>query len=255
MKRPAFAARVARLQRLDRELSARLGALSFGPPVTHVYDPLVYAAELRTAWLERYATRTGGVLFVGMNPGPWGMAQTGVPFGAVPIVRDWLKLEGAVGKPPNEHPARPIEGLACAREEVSGTRLWGLFRATFGDPERFFDAAFVACWCPLAFMEASGLNRTPDRLPAAERGPLAEACDAALVGTLEVLAPRLVIGVGAFAEARCRVAARLAGGAARVAGLLHPSPASPKANRDWAGAAVATLRGLGLDWPFPEGLG
>ncbi len=134
-------------------------------------------------------------------------------------------------------------------------RLWGLFRATFGDPERFFDAAFVACWCPLAFMEASGLNRTPDKLPAAERGPLMAACDAALAETIAVLAPRLVIGVGAFAEARCKVAVRLAPTAAPVAGLLHPSPASPKANRDWAGAAVTTLRGLGLDWPFPEGAG
>jgi single-strand selective monofunctional uracil DNA glycosylase len=252
VRRPAFAARVARLQQLDRALSDRLDALRFGLPVTHVYNPLRYAQSLRDAYLERFATRTGAVVFVGMNPGPWGMAQTGVPFGAVPIVRDWLRLEGAVGRPAVEHPARPVEGLACAREEVSGMRLWGLLRVTFGDPERLLDAAFVACWCPLAFMEASGLNRTPDRLPAVERASLFAACDAALAETFEVLAPRLVIGVGAFAEARCRVALSRTQLTPPVAGLLHPSPASPRANRDWAGEAVATLRRLGLDWPFPE---
>jgi single-strand selective monofunctional uracil DNA glycosylase len=252
MKRPAFAARVARLQAIDRALADTLDALSFGPPVTHVYNPLRYAAALRTAWLERHATHTGGVLFVGLNPGPWGMAQTGVPFGAVPIVRDWLGLDGAVTPLANPHPKRPVEGLACAREEVSGARLWGLLRATFGTPERLFAEAFLTAWCPLAFMEASGLNRTPDKLPARERAPLAAACDQALAETIAVLAPRRVIGIGAFAEGRSRIAVKLAGcHETPVGGLLHPSPASPAANRDWAGGAAASLRSQGLDWPFP----
>ena len=33
------------------------------------------------------------VVFLGMNPGPFGMAQVGVPFGEVAAVRDWLRID------------------------------------------------------------------------------------------------------------------------------------------------------------------
>jgi single-strand selective monofunctional uracil DNA glycosylase len=184
---------------------------------------------------------------LGMNPGPWGMAQTGVPFGEVAAVRDWLGISGEVQRPPFEHPRRPVQGFACARSEVSGRRVWAWVRATFGSPQAFFSRFFIANYCPLMFLESGGRNRTPDRLPAAERLPLLEICDRALRHTVEHLRPLLVIGIGGFAAARAEAA--LAGTGVRVGRVLHPSPASPAANRGWAEQVTAQLCELGVELP------
>jgi single-strand selective monofunctional uracil DNA glycosylase len=209
-----------------------------------VYQPLRYAWEPHREYIRRYGTTRKRVLYVGMNPGPFGMAQTGVPFGEVRAVRDWLGIEGKVGRPAEEHPARPVQGFACARSEVSGARLWGAIAAHYGEPQRFFADGYVANYCPLLFLEASGRNRTPDALPSAEREPLHEACDAHLRRLVAALEPQWVVGIGAFAQSRVRIA--LAGVPVQVAGILHPSPASPLANRDWAGAAREQLRAAGV---------
>lgn len=221
-----------------------LARMRFGAPVTHVYQPLEYAREAWRAYVERYGAAPKEVVLVGMNPGPFGMAQTGVPFGEVEGVRDWLGIDATIARPRREHPKRPVEGFACARREVSGRRLWGWARDRFEKPERFFDRFFVANYCPLLFLEASGRNRTPDKLPAAERGPLERACDAALRRTVEILRPSLVVGVGGFAEARARAA--LTGLDVTIGRIPHPSPASPAANRGWAPQAERALRDLGV---------
>ena len=116
---------------------------TFAEPVTHVYSPLDYAWAPAKAYLDRYGVPQGQVLLVGMNPGPFGMAQTGVPFGDVTYVRDWLGIDGPVRRPEGEHPLRPVTGFACPRREVSGSRLWGWAQATFGQPEAFFRRFFV----------------------------------------------------------------------------------------------------------------
>ncbi|MCB1056485.1 MAG: single-stranded DNA-binding protein [Acidobacteria bacterium] len=232
------------LWKIAEDLSHELERLHFAPPVTHVYDPLTYAAAPHRLYLERYGAGSKEVVLVGMNPGPWGMAQTGVPFGEIAAVRDWMGIEAAVGRPEHEHPKRPIEGFACARSEVSGRRLWGWARDTAGSARGFFERFFVANYCPLVFMEASGRNRTPDHLPAAEREPLFELCDAALRRLVVCLGPSWVVGVGRFAETRARVA--LAGLDVRIGGVLHPSPASPRANAGWAEQATADLEALGI---------
>jgi single-strand selective monofunctional uracil DNA glycosylase len=235
----------SRLIAAARELALALADLRFGPPVTHVYNPLEYARALHEAYLARWGEGRKRVVFLGMNPGPFGMAQTGVPFGEIAAVRDWLRLTGTVEKPRREHPARPVEGLECTRCEVSGQRLWGCFAARFTTPERFFAEHFVVNYCPLSFMEESGRNRTPDKLPPAERSALERACDAHLVRVVAALEPEWVVGVGKFAEDRAREA--LAGTSpARIGKLLHPSPASPLANKDWAGAAVKQLLAQGI---------
>ena len=182
------------LWKIAEDLSHELERLHFAPPVTHVYDPLTYAAAPHRLYLERYGAGSKEVVLVGMNPGPWGMAQTGVPFGEIAAVRDWMGIEAAVGRPEHEHPKRPIEGFACARSEVSGRRLWGWARDTAGSARGFFERFFVANYCPLVFMEASGRNRTPDHLPAAEREPLFELCDAALRRLVVCLGPSWVVG-------------------------------------------------------------
>ncbi len=234
----------ARVLRIERELSRALAQLSFRAPVTHVYDPLVYAAKPHAAFVRRYARAPVRVLFLGMNPGPFGMAQTGVPFGEVATVRDWLGIEAPVAKPCREHPKRPIDGFACARSEVSGARVWGAIAARYEKPERFFAEAYIQNYCPLVFMEASGRNVTPGKLAPRERAALYAVCDAALAKLVVAFAPEWVIGIGRFAADRARAALGEAG--PRIGEILHPSPASPAANRGWAQQAAAQLRALGL---------
>ena len=236
------------LTAISRTLAAAVDRLAFDAPVAHVYNPLDYARESHERYLERFGTGTREVLLVGMNPGPFGMAQTGVPFGEIALVRDWMGITGTVTQPTNPHPKRPIQGFACTRSEVSGARLWGWARDRFGAPENFFARFFVANYCPLVFMEESGRNRTPDKLPAAERDALFAVCDEALRATVETLRPRIVVGVGAFARQRAEAA--LAGMDCVIGTVLHPSPASPIANRGWAAAAERQFReNLGIALP------
>ena len=235
----------AALLRTVNELSRAVDALEFAPPTTHVYNPLDYARAPLELYLKRYARRGVKGLLLGMNPGPYGMAQTGVPFGEVALVRDWLGLEAPVARPANEHPKRPIEGFACTRSEVSGARLWGLARERCPTPGAFFEQVFVWNYCPLVFMEASAKNRTPDKLPKAECDALYAVCDEALRRFVALLEPQLVIGVGKFAEDRARAALGPSG--PRIGTILHPSPASPIANRGWAPQAEKQLRALGID--------
>jgi single-strand selective monofunctional uracil DNA glycosylase len=230
---------------ISRALSERVANLRFADPVACVYNPLEYARAPHELYLSRYGGGPKEVLLLGMNPGPFGMAQTGVPFGDVTMVRDWLGIVAAVTKPQDEHPKRPVLGFDCQRAEVSGTRLWGWARDRFTTPERFFERFFVANYCPLVFMESGAANRTPDKLPAAEAQALFGACDEALRHVVKVLRPRIVIGVGGFAERRARVA--LAGQDVAVGTILHPSPASPLANRGWAKAVEAQLQRLGIE--------
>jgi single-strand selective monofunctional uracil DNA glycosylase len=235
------------LVEISRALSKAVRKLEFGEPVTHVYNPLEYARAPHEAYLTRYGSGPKEVLLVGMNPGPFGMAQTGVPFGDVALVREFLGIDGKVERPRQEHPARPVLGFELSRGEVSGQRLWGFARDKFGTSERFFERFFVHNYCPLAFLETSGKNRTPDKLPKGEQEALFSACDGALARVVEVLRPKLVVGVGAFAEKRARIA--LAKSDVRVATILHPSPASPKANAGWARLASEELAALGISIP------
>ena len=236
--------RSGELLRAAEALSIQLRKLSFAPPITHVYNPLEYAREPHARYLARYGAGPKRVVFLGMNPGPFGMAQTGVPFGEVSLVREWLRIDGRVSRPDPEHPKRPIEGFACTRSEVSGARLWGTIRERFQSPEHFFAEHFVANYCPLVFMEASGKNRTPDKLPTAERTALFEACDEHLQALVRALGPAWVIGIGKFAEGRARAA--LSGSDVQVGTILHPSPANPVANRGWAERASKQLSELGI---------
>lgn len=227
-----------------RELAVQTGALRFAKPVFYVYNPLIYAWKAHEIYLRRFGASRKEVVFLGMNPGPFGMAQTGVPFGEICAVRDWMKIQAPIDRPALEHPRRPVQGFGCRRMEISGQRLWGLFAQRFGSPEKFFPNNFVVNYCPLAFIEESGRNRTPDKLAAQEKEPLARICDAHLRRVLELLRPKWVIGVGDFAA---RKAESVAGDLPlRIGQILHPSPASPAANRDWAGKATAQLAGLGV---------
>lgn len=226
-------------------LNRAIQALRFSEPVTHVYNPLQYARKPHARYLELYGQSGREILLLGMNPGPFGMAQTGVPFGEIDAVRDWLGIDEPVSQPAGMHPKRPIEGFDCSRSEVSGRRLWGWARNRFGTPQAFFERYFVANYCPLVFIEASGRNRTPDKLPKSEREPLFDACNRALADLVEHFQPRYLIGVGAFAEKQAKKA--LSNQSDIIIGrITHPSPANPRANRGWVALIEAELAGLGI---------
>jgi single-strand selective monofunctional uracil DNA glycosylase len=230
------------------ESAARLrdavNALKFAPPVSHVYNPLDYGWAAHEQYLRRYGNSRRRVLFLGMNPGPFGMMQVGVPFGEITAVRDWLRIDAPILKPDQEHPKRPIQGFSCTRSEVSGQRLWGLFAKRFESAKHFFKDHIVINYCPLVFLEESGRNRTPDKLLTSERTALYAACNAHLKEVIDTLQPEWVIGVGDFAAKR---AAEVCGeGCTKVGQILHPSPASPAANRGWAEQAAAQMKKLGI---------
>jgi single-strand selective monofunctional uracil DNA glycosylase len=227
-----------------KRLRDTVGKLRFAPPVTHVYNPLDYAWTAHEAYLRQYGTAGKRVIFLGMNPGPFGMAQTGVPFGEISAVRDWLRIVAKIGKPDLEHPKRRVLGFDCPRCEVSGQRLWGLFSKTFKSAPDFFKEHLVINYCPLVFMESTGRNRTPDKLLISEREALFKACDEHLRDAVRILKPEWLIGVGDFAMKRAEQV--FPEGSVKIGRILHPSPASPAANRDWPGTATRQLIELGV---------
>lgn len=227
-----------------KRLRTACNKLVFADQVTHIYNPLDYAWAMHEAFIESFGGGTKRVLMLGMNPGPWGMAQTGLPFGEIAAVRDYLGIDAKIGKPKIEHPKRPVQGLACERSEVSGRRLWGLMAERYPDPADFFAQHMVVNYCPLVFMSETGKNITPDKLPAAEREPLESACDQHLRGLVEAWQPKWVVGVGAFAE-KCAMRA-LDEMDLSFGRILHPSPASPIANRGWAPQAEKQMVEMGL---------
>ncbi|MDZ7792764.1 MAG: single-stranded DNA-binding protein [Spirochaetia bacterium] len=232
------------------QLARTTDGLAFSGKVAYTYNPLIYAWAPHAEYIRRYANGPREILLVGMNPGPWGMAQTGVPFGEIQFVRDWMQIETAVGQPEKSHPKKPIDGFACTRSEVSGRRLWSLMQERFGPAENFFKHHYVANYCPLVFMEAGGKNLTPDKLPKPEQDALFAACNSHLIELIHALQPAFIIGVGKFAAERIQRAYSLQQDKETSAGpvidsILHPSPASPQANKGWGQQAASKLIELG----------
>ena len=233
-----------RLVAAARKLARAVGRLRFSAPVAHVYNPLDYAWAGQEAYVRRFGATRKRVLFLGMNPGPHGMMQTGVPFGEIAAVRDWMGISADVRQPKDCHPKLPVNGFAHKRSEVSGRRLWGLFAERFGAAGDFFAEHYVANYCPLGFLSSTGANLTPDKLRAAEAGPLFEVCDEHLREAAAALRPEWVVGVGGFAAERATEV--LGESSVRFGRILHPSPANPAAQVDWGGTATKQLWELGV---------
>lgn len=232
----------------SKELVRDLEGLSFSDPVTHVYNPLKYAWESHKQYLERFCANKKRVLFLGMNPGPYGMAQTGVPFGEIPAVSDWMGIHALVGQPENMHPKRPVLGFGCSKSEVSGRRLWGLCAEKFPKADDFFKEHYVTNYCPLVWMGETGRNITPDKVSAEQMKPVEEACDRFLIRLIEYLSPEFLVGVGAYAEKKLTTIVKSSslGSSMTIGKILHPSPASPAANKGWAEVAERQLVEQGI---------
>lgn len=228
-----------------RELCRQAGSLHFTYD-GYIYNPLDYARTMHEAYLHKYVKEGALILFLGMNPGPFGMMQTGVPFGEINAVRNYLKLDLPVGRPEREHPNRPVLGMQTKRSEGSGKRLWGLVSTLWPDPDDFFRNHCVFNYCPLGFLDAgrTAKNFTPDHLPKEEKAALESVCDCYLKDIIGIIGPKALIGIGKYAQAKLEAVNddpnRI------VSSIIHPSPGNPQANVDWNGKTVARMRELGL---------
>ena len=235
------------LRRITNRLVQDIAQLTFNAPVSFTYNPLVYARAPFNHYLDVYGEGLKEVVLVGMNPGPWGMVQTGIPFGEVHLVKDWLNIKGRIKIPENTHPKRPILGFSCERSEVSGKRLWTWARDTYSTPAAFFQTFFVLNYCPLAFFDEGCKNITPDKLKAADRADLFRICDNALTNMISIMQPQYVVGIGNFAAARIKIACQDLD--VCMGRITHPSPANPKANRGWVPLLEKELHELGIGLP------
>ena len=234
-------------KRLSLHCDEAIGTLEAAGHVAHATNPLNYAWDHHVQFIEQWGGLGATTLLLGMNPGPWGMAQTGVPFGATQVAKDFLRIKARpLETPPNAHPKRPILGLDLERQEVSGTRLWNLMEEIYGTPEIAFANLFVVNHCPLLLLGERGQNITPDNLPRALIEPVLEACDQHLREVVDIMGITRIVGVGKYAERRARLALNAGkngsgtasdGRDVEITTCWHPSPASPLANRndgaDW----------------------
>ncbi len=211
----------------------------------YVYNPLEYAIDAHLEYQEMAGNGHAPIMLLGMNPGPYGMVQTGVPFGDVLTVKNFLQLKSTVGHPEKEHPSRPVEGLSCKRVEVSGQRIWGLLRSFHGTKEELFSHFSVQNYCPLAFLDKgkTARNITPDKLSKKDRTLITTLCNDYLKDIISILEIKTAIGVGAYAYEKLR---ECAPEGLRVIRMMHPSPASPAANRCFAKSTEELFRKEGL---------
>jgi len=223
--------------------------------VAHATNPLDYAWQHHEQYLSNWGGLGAKTLLLGMNPGPWGMAQSGVPFGSTNIAKTLLRIKPfQLETPPNAHPKRPIIGLDLERQEISGQRLWSLMFDHYGEGKDVFSNIFVVNHCPLLLLGESGKNLTPDNLPASVMKPVLDACDEHLKQVVEIMEIERIIGVGKYAEKRARMTFNAgkngngltpSGREITITTCWHPSPASPLANRndgaDWRANVISVL--------------
>ena len=230
---------------LEKKLVNEVGKISFNLPVAYVYSPLEYAFNIHTLYVKKYCNTPKKILFLGMNPGPWGMSQTGVPFGEINMVKNWLKISGPVGKPAREQENRKVTGFECKRSEVSGKRLWGLFKELCGTPEKFFKHAYVHNYCPIALMDKKGCNITPAEMKGKEQLTLHSDCDKTLADIIKLLKAEIVIGIGGYAEKRAQLVVKSHNLHVQILCLPHPSPRAAN-NKNWNEKATKKLTEFGL---------
>ena len=63
---------------IETEQCRLLSNVRFNDKVSYIYNPLEYAHETHSYYVKKYCNSYKTILFLGMNPGPFGMAQNGV---------------------------------------------------------------------------------------------------------------------------------------------------------------------------------
>ena len=183
-------------------LAKALAAMPAMTMVSLIYDPMGLCLCDASGLLPNIRQfHQEKVVFLGMNPGPYGMVQSGIPFGEIAAVTEWLQLASTDSQTDERTPKATHHGLIVPRSEVSGRRLWGLFAERFTSAEDFFADHFILNYCPLAFLAETGRNITSTSSAAQTRAFMAQHCDQHFKKALNALQPDWCIGVGGYAEA------------------------------------------------------
>jgi single-strand selective monofunctional uracil DNA glycosylase len=211
-----------------------------------IWNPGLYAASWHALFRKEYPASAGCILVFGLNPGPYGMAQTGIPFTDLKRLREHLPrlakgLErrgcslAGVGLAP-----RSLRPYLSRTFESSAVRVYRFLSRGWGSAEDGWRSVVVANPCSLLFMDAAGENRTPadlvgavsrrtGSLVAARR--LRERCNAlrrlAAREAVRVLSPRGVVLLGKDAQRAMQTGIAPLLGPDSILGWEHPARAVP----------------------------
>ncbi|XP_075222511.1 single-strand-selective monofunctional uracil-DNA glycosylase [Lycorma delicatula] len=235
-------------KKLVLKLTSENIEVKLNPPVEYIYNPLEYAFEVHSNFVNKFCNEKKQLLFLGMNPGPWGMMQTGVPFGDINTVKNWLKLSGNITEPHRQHPNKRVKGFDCKRVEVSGKRFWSLAQhLSNNNPNTFFSNSFLHNYFPLVLLSSTGKNITPADLKSSDQKLIQNICNESLLEILAHLQVKYVIAIGRFAERR--VVSLLKNKNVtdiKVVYISHPSPRNPASNKDWLHITLQHLNNFDL---------
>ncbi|XP_073819638.1 uncharacterized protein isoform X2 [Musca autumnalis] len=165
-----------------------------------IYNPLDYdAAKIHKDYLKRYLKGPKRVLFVTMNPASHGELQTGIPFGHMPTIREYMKLKSTIIDSPVPHPSEDEE----QERENNSIYFWQMIREIFYSQNfflsKFFQQRFVHSFCPLAFIDGEKQFVTLENLPdKTYRKEVTKACVHILEKQLKLLQPDMVIVMGGY---------------------------------------------------------
>lgn len=202
-----------------------------------MYNVLDYAWDAWEQYITQYAKGTAHTLVLGINPGPHGMVQTGIPFGNISTVQHYLNIQPNIQHDKiSPHPRRPVLGLTYTREEPSGKLLWGTIQEMYPNPNDFFSDFFVLNYCPLAFFsnDEKASNLTPDKLPKIYQSHIEILCSKHLAQYLVGFQITRILAVGKYTQ---QIAGKVLEGGGldilmpkqkiEVQYLTHPSPLNP----------------------------
>lgn len=196
-----------------------------------IYNPLEYCLDPFIQYLEKGGEKRD-IVFLGMNPGPFGMMQNGIPFGASNFVNNYLNIEKDFDKQKieKEHPKYKIIGKNIERQEISGTKLWGLIQSFYPDSNTFLENQIVLNYLQLAILDKEkGKNITPDKLNKDVRTKIENICDNQLREILDILESKVLIGVGKYSyDSLLRVKKN-----EKVIKINHPSPLNARYFKTW----------------------
>ncbi len=174
-----------------------------------VYNVFEYAWQGWEAYIHKCAKLSAKIMLLGINPGPHGMLQTGIPFGSISAVRNYIGIHDADIKQPTVlHKNRPVDGMKYTKEEQSGLLLWNTIESLFTNSLNFFSHCFVINYCPLAFFTQKGENITPDKLGTEERKDVEHRCTSHLLEYLNIFNTSLILAIGRYAFNKAQLLSR-----------------------------------------------
>jgi single-strand selective monofunctional uracil DNA glycosylase len=215
-----------------------------------VLDPSRYGERWHAPFRRLYPPRARPLLVFGLNPGPYGMAQTGIPFTDLKRLAQGLPRLAAELARSGERLSLPglapssLQPFLTRTFESSSVRVHRFLRLAHGSAERAFREVVFVNPCPLLFIDrALGENRTPADLPRALRAGVDEARVEVVSVAVARLRARGAIVLGRDAAAALSVPLRARLGERAVVEWEHPARAVPDI---WARGLLAALRRRGL---------